>query len=91
MPDELSHEEPPYRRPARLQGMGRCRQCRHGKVFLAAAKGPTDPKRLESHEELRLASVVWIEKNHHRCRRQRRLDKLAPIEVEKIRVTPQPV
>ncbi|MDU0865389.1 MAG: IS3 family transposase, partial [Actinomyces urogenitalis] len=37
-----------------------------------------------TREELRLAIVSWIQGKYHRKRRQRRLGKLTPVEVELI-------
>jgi len=37
-----------------------------------------------SREELRLAIVTWMERAHHRKRRQRALGRLTPIEFETI-------
>jgi transposase InsO family protein len=36
----------------------------------------------DTHEDLRLAIITWIEGNYHRKRRQRRLGCLTPIEFE---------
>jgi putative transposase len=41
-------------------------------------------KRWQSRDELRLASVTWIERTYHRRRRQPALGKLTPIENETI-------
>lgn len=44
-----------------------------------------DTRRWTSHEELRLAILVWIEtKYNHRRRHQRALGKLTPVEFEMI-------
>jgi putative transposase len=41
-----------------------------------------------TREELRTAIVTWIERTHHRRRRQPRLGRLTPIEFEAIMNTP---
>lgn len=41
-----------------------------------------DRQRWTSREQLRLAIIVWIERTYNRRRRQRRLDKLTPVEYE---------
>ena len=43
-----------------------------------------DRRRWATHQELRLAIVVWIERTYHRRRRQQRLGRLTPIEFETI-------
>ena len=43
-----------------------------------------DRKRWLSRAQLRLAIVTWIEKTYDRKRRQRRLGRLTPIELETI-------
>ena len=52
--------------------------------FALLQKNVLDRHRWTTQEELRLAIVVWIEKTYHRKRRQRRLGKLTPIELETI-------
>ena len=52
--------------------------------FALLQKNVLDRQRWSTREELRLAIVVWIERTYHRKRRQRRLGKLTPIEVETI-------
>jgi putative transposase len=44
-----------------------------------------DRRRWQTREDLRLAIITWIEKTYHRRRRQRRLDRLTPIEYEAIK------
>jgi putative transposase len=41
-----------------------------------------------TREELRIAIVTWIERTHHRRRRQPRLGRLAPVQFEAIMNTP---
>ena len=41
-----------------------------------------------TREELRIAIVTWIERTHHRRRRQDALVPLTPIEYETIMTTP---
>jgi putative transposase len=41
-----------------------------------------DRQRWSTHEELRIAIVLWIERTYHRRRRQRPLGRLTPIEFE---------
>jgi putative transposase len=50
--------------------------------FALLQKNVLDRHRWTTREELRLAIVVWIEKTYHRKRRQGRLGKLTPIELE---------
>ena len=52
--------------------------------FSLLQKNVLDTKRWETHEELRLAIVVWIETKYNRRRRQRALGKLTPVEFEMI-------
>ena len=54
--------------------------------FALLQKNVLDRQRWATREELRLAMVVWIERTYHRRRRQRRLGKLTPIELETINV-----
>ena len=56
--------------------------------FALLQKNVLDRHRWTTQEELRLAIVVWIEKTYHRKRRQRRLGKLTPIELETINIAP---
>jgi transposase InsO family protein len=44
------------------------------------------PQRWAARDELRLAIITWIEKTHHRRRRQARLGRTTPIEFETIHV-----
>jgi transposase InsO family protein len=60
------------------------RQRGHGVVLLVAAEEVFNWKRRQSRDELRLASVTWIERTYHRRRRQPALGKLTPIENETI-------
>jgi transposase InsO family protein len=50
--------------------------------FALLQKNVLDRQRWVTRDELRLAMVVWIEWTYHRRRRQRRLGKLTPIELE---------
>ncbi|WP_433018181.1 IS3 family transposase [Kribbella sp. CA-294648] len=52
--------------------------------FALLQKNVLDRQRWTSRQELRLAIVSWIETSYHRRRRQRRLNKLTPIEFEMI-------
>jgi transposase InsO family protein len=42
----------------------------------------------DTREQLRIAIVTWIERTHHRRRRQTALGRLTPIEYETIMTTP---
>ena len=46
-----------------------------------------DRQRWFTRAELRLAIVTWIERTYHRRRRQRRLGRLTPIELERSTVS----
>lgn len=59
--------------------------------FALLQKNVLDKQRWDTRDELRLAIVVWIERNYHRRRRQRRLGKLTPVEFEMIHSTTQAV
>ena len=50
--------------------------------FSLLQKNVLDTRHWTSREELRLAIVVWIETKYNRCRRQRGLGKLTPVEFE---------
>ncbi|XAS74960.1 IS3 family transposase [Dermatophilaceae bacterium Sec6.4] len=52
--------------------------------FALLQKNVLNTQRWETHEELRLAIVTWIETRHNRRRRQRHLGKLTPVEFEMI-------
>ena len=41
-----------------------------------------------TREDLRIAIVTWIERTYHRRRRQDRLGRLTPVELETIMTTP---
>jgi transposase InsO family protein len=45
-------------------------------------KNVPNRRRWQTREQLRLAIVVWIERTHHRRRRQDTLGRLTPIEFE---------
>ena len=50
--------------------------------FSLLQKNVLDRRRWETREDLRLATVTWIERTYHRRRRQDRLGRLTPIEFE---------
>jgi putative transposase len=50
--------------------------------FALLQKNVLDRCRWKSRDQLRLAIITWIERTHHRRRRQRRLGKLTPVEYE---------
>ncbi len=50
--------------------------------FALLQKNVLDRQRWATRQDLRLAIVTWIEKTYHRKRRQRRLNRLTPIEFE---------
>ena len=52
--------------------------------FAPLQQNVLDRQRWATREELRLASLTWIERTHHRKRRQRALGRLTPIEFETI-------
>jgi putative transposase len=54
--------------------------------FSLLQKNVLDRQPWSTQEQLRLAIVTWIEKTYHRKRRQRRLGKLTPFELETIKV-----
>ena len=47
-----------------------------------------DTRTWESRQQLRIAIVTWIETEYDRRRRQRRLGKLTPVELEMIYTAP---
>ena len=51
-------------------------------LFALLQKNVLDRHRWECRDQLRLAIITWIERTYHRCRRQRRLGKLTPIDYE---------
>lgn len=57
--------------------------------FSFLQKNVLNRQRWQTREQLRLAIVHWIEKTHHRRRRQDRLGRLTPIEFETLLQTPQ--
>lgn len=59
-------------------------------LFSLLRKNVFDWKRRESRQELRLATVTWIERTYHRRRRQLVLGKLTPIEYETINSMTRP-
>ena len=56
--------------------------------FALLQKNVLDRRSWATRKELRIAIVTWIERTHHRRRRQRRLVRLTPIEYETIIRTP---
>lgn len=50
--------------------------------FSILPKNVLDRQRWSTRTDLRLAIVNWIEKTHHRKRRQRRLGRLTPVDFE---------
>ncbi len=56
--------------------------------FSLLQKNVLNQQQWTTRDELRLAIVYWIEARYHRCRRQRRLGKLTPIEFETIMKDP---
>ena len=50
--------------------------------FALPQENVLDRQRWVTREELRLAIITWIERTHHRRRRQRRLGRLTPVEDE---------
>ena len=52
--------------------------------FALVQKNVQNCKRWATREELRIAMVTWIERTYHRRRRQDRLGRLTPIELELI-------
>ncbi len=69
-----------------IGSMGRVRACQGNAAmesfFSLLQKNVLNRTRWTNRELLGLAIVVWIERNYHRRRRQRRLGKLTPIEFE---------
>jgi len=81
-----SHAYQRVLRNAGLHGsMGRVGICDNAAMesfFSLLQKNVLNRRRWRTREELRLAIVVWIEKTHHRRRRQDTLGRLTPIEFE---------
>jgi transposase InsO family protein len=82
-----SHAYQRVLRNAGLHGsMGRVGTCADNAAmesfFSLLQKNVLNRRRWRTREELRLAIVVWIEKTHHRRRRQDTLGRLTPIEFE---------
>lgn len=50
--------------------------------FFRLQKNVLNKKRWESRKELRLAIITWIERTCHRRRRQDRLGRMRPIELD---------
>jgi putative transposase len=74
---------------ARLVGsMGRAGTCADNAAmesFFSLLQGNVlDRQRWSTREELRLATVHWIERTYHRRRRQRALGRLTPVEFETV-------
>ena len=55
--------------------------------FSLLQKNVLNRRRWATREDLRIAIVTWIERTYHRRRRQDRLGRLTPIEVEAIMTT----
>jgi len=55
--------------------------------FALLQKNVLNRRRWTSFDQLRLAIVTWIERTYHRRRRQARLGKLTPIELEMVQST----
>ena len=74
-----------------LGSMGRVGACADNSAMESLPsllqKNVLDRQRWDTRPELRLAIVTWIEKTHHRKRRQRRLGRQTPIEFETINQT----
>jgi putative transposase len=52
--------------------------------FSLLQKNVLDTRRWDTHQDLRLAIVSWIETKYNRRRRQRTLGRLTPVEFEMI-------
>ena len=52
--------------------------------FALLQKNVLDQQVWDSHEQLRMAIVWWIERTYHRRRRQARLGKLTPLDFKTI-------
>jgi putative transposase len=50
--------------------------------FALLQKNVLDRRRWHTRDQLRLEIITWIERTYHRCRRQKRLGKLTPVEYE---------
>jgi len=50
--------------------------------FALLQKNLLDRRSWNTHEQLRIAIVTWIERTYHRRRRQARLGRLTPTEFE---------
>jgi len=55
--------------------------------FALRQRNVLDRRQWATREELRIAIVTWIERTHHRRRRQDRLGRMTPIEFETIMTT----
>ena len=56
--------------------------------FALLQKNVLDRRAWSTRDELRIAIVTWIERTHHRRRRQAALGRLTPVEYEAIMTTP---
>jgi putative transposase len=56
--------------------------------FSLLQKNVLDRRRWDTREQLRIATVTWIERTYHRRRRQTALGRLTPVEFEAIMTTP---
>ncbi|MCZ4499347.1 MAG: Integrase catalytic region, partial [Marmoricola sp.] len=50
--------------------------------FSLLQKNVLNKKTWDTREELRLAIITWIERTYHRRRRQDRLGRMTPIELD---------
>jgi transposase InsO family protein len=69
-----------------IGSMGRVGACADNAAmesfFALLQKNVLNRHRWATRQELRLAIITWIERTYHRRRRQRRLGRLTPIELE---------
>lgn len=56
--------------------------------FALLQKNVLNTRRWATRDELRIATVVWIERTYHQRRRQARLGRLTPVEYETIMTQP---
>ena len=68
------------------------KHARYAASLIGASTGTSARGRCwNTREDLRIASVTWIERTYHRRRRQAGLGRLAPIEFEAIMTAPAPI
>lgn len=53
-------------------------------LFALLQKNVLDRRSWTTREQLRIATITWIERTYHRRRRQARLRRLTPVELETI-------